>query len=525
MSNFFKRIISAVSSFFMTIAVFLHLAPAPQPVDDHGRWLLDQLPAYSAGQYCETLYDTGTGYENEVLSPAQQKSRMQLVRGTTLQDALDYGQRLAQSGFRQTFSNRIGQIYSYAFQKDAQGVYYTFNAQSGEARIIDDCCNSTALDAFGYDTSAQPEPVTEPVTEPDVTTEPVPDEPFDPQETEVSGEGEPTEPTDVPTEPTEPASTTAPYIAPEDFTLRPGVYQFTFPYFDERHNDSTRYAKNGMLYVVVLSDGKLAVIDGGAPYQCADRNIDAFIRFARELTGKSTGKKIDIALWYGTHSHADHIDFFYKLIHKHRKEFRLERVMFNYQSADVISYSSRVDKFRNLLQKRYPKAKYVKCRSGYAFTLYDTQFEILYTHEDAVSAADASLPATNANDCCSVLRMTLGGRRFLFLGDSNRVVQDVLLRNYEASELRADVLQASHHMINDLTELYPVIAPTYVMCPQSKSRTISVYPSYYTFLKLAPAERMYFADQGVFGFLPQENGTISVCYQWIECVGYDDSGL
>ena len=79
-------------------------------------------------------------------------------------------------------------------------------------------------------------------------------------------------------------------------------------------------------------------------------------------------------------------------------------------------------------------------------------------------------------------------------------------------------------MINDLTELYPVIAPTYVMCPQSKSRTISVYPSYYTFLKLAPAERMYFADQGVFGFLPQENGTISVCYQWIECVGYDDSG-
>lgn len=521
MSDFFKRIISAISSFFMTIAAFFHLAPAPQPGADHGRWLLDNLPAYSAGQYCETLYDTGTGYENEVLTAAQQKSYMQLVQNTTLQDALNYGQRLAAQGFRQTFSNRIGQTYSFAYQSDAQRVYYTYNETSGEARVIDDCCNTVSLDAFGYDTAPEPEPV----TEPEVTTEPVVDEPFDPQETQVSGENEPTVPTEAPTEPTEPVSTTAPYYAPDDFTLRPGVYQFTFPYYDERHNDSERYAKNGMLYVILLADGKLVIIDGGAPYQCADRNVDAFIRFVRELTGRSTGKKVDIALWYGTHSHADHIDFFYKLIHKHHKEFRLERVMFNYQSADVITYSTRVDKFRNLLQKRYPKAKYVKCRSGYAFTLYDTRFEILYTHEDAVSAQDASLPATNANDCCSVLKMTLGGKRFLFLGDSNQVVQAVLLRNYDASVLRADVLQASHHMINDLTELYPVIAPTYVMCPQSKSRTISVYPSYYTFLKLAPAERMYFADQGVFGFLPQESGTISVSYQWIECVGYDGSGL
>ena len=521
MSDFLKRIISAISSFFLAIAAFLHLAPAPQPGDDHGRWLLADLPAYSAGQYCETLYDTGTGYENEVLAPAQQKSYMQLVRGTTLQNALDYGQRLAEDGFRQTFSNQIGQTYSYAFQKDAQGVYYTFNAQNGEARIIDDCCNTAALDAFGYDTAPQPEPV----TEPDVTTEPVTDEPFDPQETQVNGENEPTEPVTAPTEPTQPASTTEPYYAPDDFTLRPGVYQFTFPYYDERHSDSTRFAKNGMLYVVLLADGKVVIIDGGAPYQCADRNIAAFIRFLREITGKSTGKKIDVALWYGTHCHADHIDFFYKLIHKFRKEFRLERVMFNYQSSDVISYSTRVDKFRNLLQKRYPKAKYVKCRSGYAFTLYDTRFELLYTHEDAVSAEDASLPATNANDCSSVLKMTLGGKTFLFLGDSNQIVQDVLLRNHDTKTLRADVLQASHHMINDLTQLYPVIAPTYVMCPQSKSRTISVYPSYYTFLKLAPAERMYFADQGVFGFLPQENGAISVSYQWIECVGYDGSGL
>ncbi len=505
----------------MTIAVFLHLAPAPQPDPVRDGWLLANLPAYSAGQYCKTLYDTGTGYENEVLASAQQKSYMQLVRSTTLQDALDYGQRLLENGFRQTFANRIGQSYSYAYQNGTQSVYYTFNAQDGETRIINDNCNTIPLDAFGYDMSTPPEPA----TEPEPTTEPVETEPFDPQETELNEENNPSAVPDVPTEPTEPSepvSTTQPYLAPADFKLQPGVYQFCFPYFDEQHNDSKRFAKNGMLYVVVLSDGKVVIIDGGAPYQCADQNIDAFIRFVREITGKSTGKKIDIALWYGTHCHADHIDFFYKLIHKHRKEFRLERVMFNYQSNSVIPYSSRVDKFRNLLQKRYPKAKYVKCRSGYAFTLYDTRFEILYTHEDAVSAA---LAATNANDCCSVLKMTLKGQIFLFLGDSNLVTQDVLLQKYDASVLHANVLQASHHMINDLTQLYPVVAPTYVMCPQSKSRTITMYPSYYTFLKLAPAERMYFADQGVYGFLPQETGAISVSYRWVNCVGYDGSGL
>ena len=46
----------------------------------------------------------------------------------------------------------------------------------------------------------------------------------------------PTDP-DTPTEPTEPSepvSTTQPYLAPADFKLQPGVYQFCFPYFDEQ---------------------------------------------------------------------------------------------------------------------------------------------------------------------------------------------------------------------------------------------------------------------------------------------------
>ena len=522
MSDFFKRIISAITSFFMTIAAFFGLSK-PTPVSPSGEWLLQNVPAYEAGLYCETLYDTGTGYENEVLSTPQNTSKMQLVSNTTLQDMQNYAAQLQANGYTQTFSNRIGDCHFFAFQKGSGGVYCIFDGKKNEARVIDDCCNIVALDKFGYDESTPPEPVTDP-SEP---SEPVETEPFDPQETQVNEENGSAEPS-LSAEPTNPpavTSTTASYIAPADFKVQPGVYQFSFPYFDEDHNDNTLYAKNGMLYVLVLTDGKLVIIDGGAPYQCADRNIDAFIRFAREITGKSTGQKMDIALWYGTHCHADHIDFFYKLIHHHRADFRLERVMFNYQSNSVISYSKRVDTFRNLLKKYYPNAKYVKCRSGYAFSFLETKFEVLYSHEDAVSAADGSLIPTNANDCCSVLKVTLGGKAFLFLGDANTVTQEILLNRYNASVLHVDVLQASHHMINDLTQLYPVIAPSYVMCPQSKSRTISLYPSYYTFLKLAPAQRMYFADQGVYGFLPQENGTIRVTYQAVDCVGYDGSGL
>ena len=523
MSDFFKRIISAITSFFMTIAAFFGLSQ-PAPESPYGQWLLENVPAYEAGQYVETLYDTGTGYEFEVGRTPKHPSRMQLIRETTLQDAQNYETRLQSNGYRKTFSNTIGDLYCFALQKGDSGVYCIYDGKTNLTRVIDDCCNTASLDAFGYTESTPPEPVTEP-TEP---IEPIETEPFDPQETLVNEDNAPTEQSPSSTEPTEPTETvptTEPYIAPADFVLHPGVYQFSFPYYDDNHKDSKIYAKNGMLYVIVLSDGKLVIIDGGAPYQCADQNINAFIRFVREITGKSSGTPMDIALWYGTHCHADHIDFFYKLIHYHRDEFRLERVMFNYQSNNVIAYAKRVDKFRNLLKKYYPNAKYVKCRSGYKFSFLDTQFEVLYTHEDAVDPETVTLRPTNANDCCSVLKVTLSGKTFLFLGDANTVTQGVLLKNYGKSVLHADVLQASHHMINDLTDLYPVVAPTYVMCPQSKSRTIKLYPSYYTFLKLAPAQRMYFADQGIYGFLPQENGTISVSYKWVYCVGYDGSGL
>ena len=52
--------------------------------------IINQRSAYEAGQYCETLYDTGTGFENEVLASPQKPSRMQLVRDTTKQDAENY---------------------------------------------------------------------------------------------------------------------------------------------------------------------------------------------------------------------------------------------------------------------------------------------------------------------------------------------------------------------------------------------------------------------------------------------------
>ena len=521
MSEFLKRIISAISSFFLTIASFFGLAAKPEPPANHGQWLLD-VPAYAGGQYCETLYDTGTGLENEVLQTPQRTSKMQLVRNTTAQDADNYSALLQSDGWRQTFQNRLANLTVGAYEKGAARVYFCFDASTGITRVIDDCCNTVSLDKFGYTQSA---PQT-PVTVPDTPTEPFETEPFDPQETQVNGDNTPA-PAGRRNAPkyAGAAALATPYVPPQNFKVQPGVYQFCLPYYDSDHNDTSRYAKNGMLYVIVLSDGKLVIIDGGAPYQCADQNIEAFMLFLREITGKASGTQMQIAMWYGTHGHADHVDFFYKVIHKHYRELQVERVMFNYQSHCVIPYAKRIDKLRNLLLKHYPAVQYVKCRTGYAFSFLDARFEILYTHEQLVSAEDASLPATNANDCCSVLKLTLGGKTFLFLGDSNLLVQQELLRSYDKQMLHVNVLQASHHMINNLTELYPVVAPQYVMCPQSMRRTIDVYPSYATFLKLVPAQRLYFADQGIYGFLPQESGTISVSYRPAVCVGYDGSGL
>ena len=140
-----------------------------------------------------------------------------------------------------------------------------------------------------------------------------------------------------------------------------------------------------------------------------------------------------------------------------------------------------------------------------------------------MDAKDASWGFTNANDISAVLRVTLGGKTFLFLGDSDRIPADILLKKYSWVTLKADVLQAAHHLFNDLPELYRVIRPKYVFCPQSKLRAeTEPMEAYETLRKLLPKPQFFFASEGiVYGLTPGENGAFTVSETPVDCIPYD----
>ncbi|MBR4745070.1 MAG: hypothetical protein IK082_12915 [Oscillospiraceae bacterium] len=454
---------ASVLAFFSAISYAFGNGPA-----DRGEWLLEGIPAFCAGIYSSALYNTGTGLDHERISSETPEidpafSYMQLISRTTKRDVKNYLAVLAENGYAETFRGSIEDNEAYGYEKDGSRVYVYFNAYSGETRVIDDCCNTVSLADFSYCET-------------------------------VSGEA-----------------------------AQPGVYQFSYPYTDAEHPDETIYGNSGMMYIILLSDGKIVIIDGGEYKHSTDKNTAELYRFLRELTGNDGSSPVEIALWYCTHCHSDHMYLFNKLLHDYHDKLVVERLMFNFQPDSIIEKEASVTDLLHFIERYCPDAAYVKARSGYSFRLQDAFFEVLYVQEDAVDAKDASWSYTNANDVSAVLRVTVGGKTFLFLGDSNQIPAEILLKKYTWVTLRADVLQAAHHLYNDLPRLYKVIRPKYVFCPQSKLRAeTEPMAAYETLRRLVPQPQFFFAGDGiVYGLTPMKKGGFLISETPVDCVPYD----
>lgn len=435
-----------------------------------GEWLLEGVPEFGAGVYSSALYNTGTGLDHEKTSRETPEinptfSYMHLVSRTTKKDVKNYREKLLGVGYTETFSGKIEENEAFAFEKDGRGVYVYFNAYSAETRVIDDCCNTVSLSDFGY---------------------------FNPDAGEKA---------------------------------KPGVYQFSYPYTDSAHPDESIYGNSGMMYIILLSDGKVVIIDGGEYKHSTDKNTAELLRFLCDLTGNDGCSPVEIAMWYCTHCHSDHMCLFNKLLHDYSDRIVVERLMFNFQPDSIIKKENSVTDLLHIVERFCPDAAYVKARPGYSFKLQDASFEVLYAQEDAVKAKDASWEYANPNDISAVLRVSLGGKTFLFLGDSDQIPANILLKKYSWLMLRADVLQASHHLYNDLPALYRVVRPKYVFCPQSKLRAESdPMEAYETLRKLLPRPKFFFASEGiVYGLTPSESGCFDVSEYPVDCIPYDGS--
>ena len=499
MSGIFQRISAFFMAMIMSILGLFGIKEVPgfdyeqepvqqqeEEIEVQGDWLLDGVPSFDAGYYSQSLYNTGTGLfddtttrldtdfeEGDLSSSAVSKaSMMQVVRRTTLADSVAYGEKLRSLGYTQTYSHQIENNFYYEFKSPMNSVYYYFNGNTGETRVIDECSSTGSLQTFSYTNS----------------------------NTSYLADGTPVQPT---------------------------VYQFSYPYRDDEHVGKNNYGSNGMLYAVSLSDGGLIVIDGGNRWQASEQNVTEFFNFLHSISGTPEEEDLRIALWYGTHAHGDHNAFFYKLLRRYSDRIQLERTVFNFPADSEILKNAYSTRIRSIVATRYPSMQYLKARSGFSFRLQDAFCEVLYAHEDMVAAKPGGRTTDDLNESCCVLKMTIGNSVFLFPGDALRLTASVLLKNFSSQTLHADVVQASHHLLVHLPDLYDVVAPTYVMCPASRLRASTTpYEAYLYFVHKMPEDRLYFAGDGVaYGFTPQADGSITVSQTPTNCGPYDDTPL
>lgn len=220
----------------------------------------------------------------------------------------------------------------------------------------------------------------------------------------------------------------------------------------------------GQLQIVKLADNSVIVIDGAGYQQMSTEAAVELNRFLHEITNTPQGEKVRIANWLITHHHGDHSSGMIRFLNAYHEQYELERLCYNFSFTAGSSFSQ----FIALLRDWYPTAQYYRPHTGESVTLAGTRLDFLYTCEDMIKATTGKFGSTDDNDASMVVRFTFDGRSFLLTGDINRNAQTVILKNYSADQLRADILQVAHHCWNDVTDLYAAVRPSISLFTQSE---------------------------------------------------------
>ncbi len=424
-----------------------------------GGWLLGGVPEYEGGVLSEALYLTGQGKDYGLAR--ENEGEMQIVSATSEKAFLAYAEKLASESWASEFSRDAdGNLYR-SYIKDGTRVYTYYIGAEKEVRIIKEPLSvSLSPSEFGYE--------------------------YTPKEGEFSA-----------------------------------VYQYALPMRDATHSSSDGYIDCGMLYVIKLADDSVIVIDGASGSQFPTEQIENFMSFLREITGAGEQGKVRIAAWYMTHAHGDHYQGFISFIKKYSKQVALERMIFNNPSSysENSALSGLTNGFINTMKNlnvAYGDTKYIKPHTGMTITLADVKLEILYTHEDLTDPYTCKSGAgSNSNEASLVSKITFGGgKTLLLLGDIDCNAGYVIFKNHSAEALKCDVLQMSHHVLNDLSGIYDKAQATVILIPQSLHRMMqhSVSPTAYaTVLKYASKSMCFFQNEYTVG-IGAPNGELKKIY-------------
>ena len=424
-------------------------------------WKLSALPAYDGGNRIPTLFHCGSGMASDLNGPTDEECMMQLIRETSEEEFLAYCGKLTAAGFACVWQNDAETGLFREF-RGSTGVYAYYIRSERTARIIEDKA-STPLPEF-------------------------------------DGASE---------------------VSVHDDT---SMMQFGLFYGDMIHGYT---CDCGMMYVFRLRNNEVIVVDGGEREQCTEPATEEFMKRLLALTDNP--EKITVAAWFCTHAHDDHMDFFGRILKKYGDRIDVKRAMFNFPSYLYLggrnaSWQSE-ERLRTRLKKMYPEMQYVKLHTGQKFRIANAEFEVLLTHEDILGLHEDNHPYEGMNETSTILRIAFDGASVILLGDAHVSNGNVLIGRYSPQGLRCTFLQAAHHCINNVENIYSLIRTDNVLIPECRFIILrSLYSNYRVIEQYCPERNIHVAGDATSVF-HISNGTIRTEYFPVVGCPYDGSEI
>ena len=435
---------------------------------DREGWQLG-VPAYMGGLVSTALYNIGPGI---TIDQASELGRMHVIADTNRSEYDDYLTTLASKGYTQVAKTTVGDNVFAQYKNKTNGkmVYAYLWAALGEVRVIEENSSLAETD-------------------------------FEYTYTPAAGE------------------TTA-------------VYQYAMMYNRNGNGNQVGdpYGNNGMFYIVRLADNKLILVDGGSNLQATDTATAELMTFMREITGKSTSEKVEIAAVLISHAHGDHKGFLEQLVNNYSDQIVIERAMYNLPSWSYGAFTA----LGQAIKAKFPSVKFIKPHSGQSIQLGNISIDIITTHEDIVDADTGKTNIIDFNSTTTVYRMNIGGKTFMVMGDwgggdthapadyaetERRLL--AVYANGNDSYLRSDILQVAHHALNPYMEnVNKAIAAKYAFFPaadvalnqQAHPGVVNV--NYNQFIAAGGvASQVYFSSRYTYCLDIAQDGTITVAAQ------------
>ncbi len=405
------------------------------------------------------------------LSHVGDGGKMQVISGTTSEEYDTYIQQLKNAGYEETASHSIGDN-KYAQYKNSKNLVYAYYTDSQkEVRVIHDIA-STPENEFEYS--------------------------YTPKSGDTST-----------------------------------FYQYSLMYHPQGiggQYETSGYDNAGLCDVIKLADNSIVLIDGGDDYQATDAAVDGLMNFLRTITGQASGN-IRIAAIFLTHGHGDHIYLTSRLIKKYSNQLTVERAMYNFPNTEGCEEHPGLG---TTLERKYPEIKFAKLHTGQCIQLANAKFEVIYTHEDMVSATGSS-EVGDYNNTSTILKLTMNGKKIMILGDAGGQWGEERTDSYNLFEsqliatfcppggtnyLKCDVVQVAHHALNAyMGNLYKNIDADIAFMPMQDINYITSEVQGIVLSQMknitGSANNIFCAGRYTYGYHINSDGTTSIRYRQI----------